>query len=638
MVKPRVLYWFRTDLRLHDSPALKAALDLHPECLYPIWTWDPHYVYRARVGANRWKFLLDCQNDLSASITALNPKSKLFVIREAPVTLLPKLFKRWKITHLVFEKDTDAYGRERDDDVTRLAQDAGVEVLVRLGRTLWDPDALVQKNSGKPTMSLTQTMKAGAKVGRIPRHIPAPQSLPDPGNTTLDFDQDRPPAEPDLNAIQRDGADQSYQHLAGPQGDFAVPTMAELRLKPATTPHRGGERVARKMLDDIIADTTYTATFEKPNTAPTAFAPQATTLLSPHLHFGSISCREFYWRVQDVVDAYKGPGKASQPPTSLTGQVLFRDMYFGAQAALGHKFGQTVGNPQCRFVPWLLPSTVDPASGLITGEHEVDSDEAERWFQAWKHGRTGFPWIDGLMRQLKQEGWIHHLGRHSVAAFLTRGGCYISWERGAEVFEEWLLDHEPACNIGNWQWLSCTAFYAMYYRVYSPVAFPQKWDKDGHFIRHYVPELKDYPTKYIFEPWKAPVVDQKKAGCLVKTVEETDVDATTAATTDTADGGRDDRSAENGALRTYPAPIFDFATQREKCMRGMKAAYSANLYGDDARVLDGSWRSLFPADSAARASTTSASKGNGKRPAGGKGKGQGTLDGHMVKRSKKNGA
>lgn len=38
MSKPRVIYWFRTDLRLHDSPALNAALDLKPECLYPIWT------------------------------------------------------------------------------------------------------------------------------------------------------------------------------------------------------------------------------------------------------------------------------------------------------------------------------------------------------------------------------------------------------------------------------------------------------------------------------------------------------------------------------------------------------------------------------------------------------------------------
>jgi cryptochrome len=56
-MKARVIYWFRTDLRLHDSPALKAALDLQPEYLWPIWCWDPHYVYRARVGSNRWQFL-----------------------------------------------------------------------------------------------------------------------------------------------------------------------------------------------------------------------------------------------------------------------------------------------------------------------------------------------------------------------------------------------------------------------------------------------------------------------------------------------------------------------------------------------------------------------------------------------------
>lgn len=55
--KPRVVYWFRTDLRLHDSPALKAALDLEPESFWPIWCWDPHYVYRSRVGPNRWQFL-----------------------------------------------------------------------------------------------------------------------------------------------------------------------------------------------------------------------------------------------------------------------------------------------------------------------------------------------------------------------------------------------------------------------------------------------------------------------------------------------------------------------------------------------------------------------------------------------------
>ncbi|KAI8936662.1 hypothetical protein NX059_007059 [Plenodomus lindquistii] len=570
MPKPRVIYWFRTDLRLHDSPALKAALDLKPDCLYPIWTWDPHYVYRARVGPNRWQYLLDCQSDLSKSITKLNPKSKLFLIREAPQTLFPKLFRAWKITHLVFEKDTDAYARERDETIMALAKLAGVEVVVKTGRTLYDPDELVKQNYGKPTMSITQVQAAGKKIGQIPRPIAAPKSLPNPGETGLDFDQEKPSDSPDINAIQRDGDEASYSSLAGPKGDFAVPTLEELGLKPATTAHRGGESLALDALDKIIADEEYTATFEKPKTAPTAFEPQATTLLSPHLHFGSLSVREFYWRVQDVVDKFKG--KASQPPASLTGQLLFRDMYFGAQAALGYSFGQTYNNPQCRFIPWHLPSKIDTKSGMITGEYLVDNAEAEIQFKRWKEGCTGFPWIDALMRQLKQEGWIHHLGRHAVACFLTRGGCYIDWERGAEVFEEWLIDHEAACNIGNWQWLSCTAFFAQFFRCYSPIAFPQKWDKDGDFVKKYVPELSRFNGKYIYEPWKAPIADQKKWGCRIE---------------------GDGLNAEEGEAKTYPKPMFDFPTRRDVCLDGMKTAYHVGLYGNDPKVIDGSWRKLF---------------------------------------------
>jgi cryptochrome len=575
MPKSRVIYWFRTDLRLHDSPALKAALDLDPECLYPLWTWDPHYVYRARVGPNRWQYLIDCQNDLSKSITKLNPKSKLFLIREAPQTLFPKLFKAWNITHLVFEKDTDAYARERDAKVMEIAKKAGVDVVTRTGRTLYDPDDLVKNNHGKPTMSITQVQAAAKKIGPVPRPIPAPKSLPDPGEVHLEFGQEKPESQPDINSTQRNGSEVSYTALAGPNGDFAVPTMEELGLKPATTPHRGGETVALKALDEIIANEEYTATFEKPNTAPTAFEPQSTTLLSPHMHFGSLSCRLFYWRAQDVVDKYKG--KASQPPTSLTGQLLFRDMYFGAQAALGYSFGQTYNNSHCRFIPWHLPSKIDTSSGLITGEYLVDNADAESYFQRWKQGRTGFPWIDALMRQLAQEGWIHHLGRHAVACFLTRGGCYVDWERGAEVFEEWLIDHEAACNIGNWQWLSCTAFFAQFFRCYSPIAFAQKWDKEGNFIRRYVPELAKFDKKYIYEPHKAPIADRKKWGCLIKG--------------DGADGRGTD-----GNTKTYPKPMFDFPTQRDICLQGMKNAYRINLYGNSPQVLDGTWRKLFDDD------------------------------------------
>ncbi|KAL6692758.1 putative photolyase class 1 [Trichoderma pleuroticola] len=569
MAKPRVIYWFRTDLRLHDSPALQAALDLEPDVLWPIFTWDPHYVYKARGGVNRWQFLLDCQNDLSQSITKLNKKSKLFVLREGPQTLFPKLFKAWKPTHLVFEKDTDAYGRSRDEAVAKAAKAAGIQVIIQPGRTLWDSDDIVKHHGGKPTMSITQLQAAGKKIGPVAKPIPAPESLPDPGDMPVDFERHVPAGKPNFNASYRSEQDAGYKHIAGPKGDFAIETLDELGFSPATTPHRGGETRALEILKDVLKDKKYTATFQKPKTSPAQFNPQSTTLLSPFFHFGALSVRLFYWRVHDIVESY---GKAaSSPPESLIGQVLFRDMYFAAQAALGAAFAQTATNPYCRFIPWHLPSKRDPETGLVTGDHHIDDQQAETWFRRWKAGVTGFPWIDALMRQLRHDGWIHHLGRHSVACFLTRGGCYVDWERGAEVFEEWLIDHEPACNVGNWQWLACTAFFTQYFRCYSPVSFGQKWDKNGELIRKWVPELSRVKEKYIYEPWKMPLSDQKEAGVRV-----------------TGDGLSEHQQG------TYPKPMFDFNERRGICMAAMKNAYAVGLYGNDDKVLDGSWRTLFP--------------------------------------------
>ena len=62
---------------------------------------------------------------------------------------------------------------------------------------------------------------------------------------------------------------------------------------------------------------------------------------------------------------------------------------------------------------------------------QIDWDFNEEYICAWKEGRTGYPWIDACMKQLHKEGWMHHLARHSVACFLTRGDLYQSWEHGA---------------------------------------------------------------------------------------------------------------------------------------------------------------------------------------------------------------
>ncbi len=302
----RVLYWFRTDLRLHDSPALDAALKLQPECLLPVWTWDPHYVLHARVGVNRWQFLLDSQRVLSDHLTKVNLRQKLLVVRGKPLRILEALVKRCKITHLVFEMDTDTYARSRDQDVMHAMKNTGVEVIVRSGRTLWDPNDMIRVHEHTVPKTVNAVKNASEKLGPPPRPLKTPTSLPDPVDIGEDFDVPMDEDGEDVNAEQRKDRLRSYERACGPLGDFSTPTFEELGLKEATSPHRGGEERAVQQLDEYTSDARRTATFSKPQTAPTTFLPPATTNLSAHLHFGCLGIRQFYWRVKEVVKEFKG--------------------------------------------------------------------------------------------------------------------------------------------------------------------------------------------------------------------------------------------------------------------------------------------------------------------------------------------
>ncbi|SCV72014.1 BQ2448_4708 [Microbotryum intermedium] len=557
----RVIYWFRTDLRLHDSPALAAALALKPEVLYPVWTWDPHYVYSQSVGENRWQFLqvytsdpsLDSMTDVSDRITSINKKSRLFVVRGPPTTVLPALFKQWKITDIVWEKDDDPYTGSRDAAVKELATQAGVKVHTVLGHTLWDSEELIKVHGTAThfprTLQGFQKLLTSATTPSKP--IDAPKKLPDPGPTDLkDLEKNKKVHDVsdwrknDVNPESRQGRtteeERTYEtQFAGPRGDFSVPTMEELGMEATTTIH---EKVV--------------AMFEKPKTSPAAFEPPATTQLSPHMKFGTLSCRLFWYRVKEIEAKFKAH---ATPPESLIGQLLWREFYHANQAATPN-FNRIRGNNASRYITWSLQTRYDDQGNeLPRAEMEKvwkeEEPEAFEHFHAWKEGRTGFPWIDALMRQLRRDGWVHHLGRHSLACFLTRGQLYISWERGAEVFDRYLIDWDPALNSGNWMWLSASAFFSQYFRVYSPATYGQKSDKSGALIRKYCPELDGLSDKYIYEPWNASPAELKRA------------------------------KVELG--KTYPERMVDDKVVKAKALTLIKAAYSAKLQGDDPKVLDG---------------------------------------------------
>lgn len=128
--------------------------------------------------------------------------------------------------------------------------------------------------------------------------------------------------------------------------------------------------------------------------------------------------------------------------------------------------------------------------------------EADAAFAAWAEGRTGFPFVDAGMRQLRAEGWMHNRVRMVTASFLIKDLHLPRW-RGEREFMRWLVDGDPASNAHGWQWVAGSGTDAApYFRVFNPVRQGVKFDPDGAYVRRYVPELAHLAGAAAHEPWR----------------------------------------------------------------------------------------------------------------------------------------
>ena len=113
-------------------------------------------------------------------------------------------------------------------------------------------------------------------------------------------------------------------------------------------------------------------------------------------------------------------------------------------------FDRMEGNPICKQARMQLIGR----AAFIAGSRcsapalmrlQIPWDDNEQFYKAWDEARTGYPWIDAIMTQLQRGRVEHHLARHSVACFLTRGDLYVSWERGRDTFDRLLIDGDWRC-------------------------------------------------------------------------------------------------------------------------------------------------------------------------------------------------
>jgi deoxyribodipyrimidine photo-lyase len=229
---------------------------------------------------------------------------------------------------------------------------------------------------------------------------------------------------------------------------------------------RGGEREGRKRLTAWLR--AGIASYEDGHDD---LPGDATSRLSPHLHFGTLSPVELVHRAR----AAGGPGAEA-----FVRQLAWRDFHHQVLAA---RPDAAVADYRTKHDRWRSGRT------------------AREDIQAWKEGRTGYPVVDAAMRQLRHEGWMHNRARLLAASFLTKT-LYVDWRIGARHFLDLLVDGDVANNQLNWQWMAGTGTDSRPGRVLNPVTQAKRHDPDGEYVRRWVPELAGLAGGAAHEPWK----------------------------------------------------------------------------------------------------------------------------------------
>ncbi|MCA1059664.1 DNA photolyase family protein [Rossellomorea aquimaris] len=195
--------------------------------------------------------------------------------------------------------------------------------------------------------------------------------------------------------------------------------------------------------------------------------------LSPYLALGTISVRRIFHTLVEM---------DSKPIEPFIKQLIWRE------------FSYTV----------LLHFPESPARPLNKkfGDFKWQTNEDD--WEKWTKGKTGYPIVDAGMRELWATGFMHNRVRMIVASFLTKH-LLIPWQRGAKWFLDTLIDADLANNSMGWQWVAGSGFdSAPYFRIFNPTLQSEKFDKDGAYIRMWVPELANLPSPYIHKPTDAP--------------------------------------------------------------------------------------------------------------------------------------
>ena len=445
------LVWFRTDLRVHDHPALHAAAERGP--VTAVFLLSPAQWQEHDEAAVKVDFWLRNLAELGKVLQVLGIPLLIRTAErwaQAPQVLL-ELAQELSLDQLHFNDEYGLNEAARDEATAQAFAEAGLKVHRYLDQTLFAPGTVLTKSGGyfKVFGQFKKTCLSRLEMG-----LPTPLSAPR---------KQKSPSTP---------ADTLPDTIDG----FAAISAELKKLWPA------GETAARERLQAFIRDD-----LDDYHQARDIPSEPGTSQLSAYLNAGVLSPRQC---LHAAVEANRGQlSGGSQGATTWITELLWREFYRHVLVGYPWVSRHQPFNRELAALPWR-----DDPAGLA----------------AWQQGRTGIPIIDAAMRQLLQTGWMHNRMRMLTAMFLCKN-LLIDWREGERWFMRHLIDGDLASNNGGWQWSASTGTDSVpYFRVFNPHTQALKIDARGDYVRTWVPELAALKGKAVHTPgarYFSPLVD-----------------------------------------------------------------------------------------------------------------------------------
>lgn len=451
------IVWFRNDLRIHDHQPLMEALKKCDQII-PVFCFEPSWLIRTaygtrKMGGFRTKFLLESLTDLKKS---LQKKGADLVIKTGKAEeVIPALCLQYNASSVYAFKEV-AYEE--------------IKVSEALEMTLW-------KNKIPLNLFLGNTLYNK-------EDLPFPiKDIPDV------FTNFRKRTERD--SIVREEAE-TPKKIKFPEDieKTKVPTLSDLNFNPNEYKNNeslfiGGESKALSRLNEYLWEKDLIKTYKETRNGLIGF--DYSSKFSSWLTFGCISPRRIYWEVKK----YEKECIENDSTYWLIFELLWRD-YF-------------------RFMFKKHGAALFREEGIKKMKRTDIAKNENLLFELWKNGKTGVPFIDANMLELKKTGYMSNRGRQNVASFLIND-LHITWTKGAAWFEENLIDYNPASNWGNWAYLAGVGNDPRESRCFNVLKQANDYDSKGEYVKLWLPELQRVSKSYIHQPWKMSLDEQEKVG------------------------------------------------------------------------------------------------------------------------------